>query len=99
MLEFNRLRIEQDQGEGSAAIDYRIVGERVESRAVRNGVAEKSWQPLTPEKLRAHVMAGTLLASWLRRRMGIHQLIRACQQDSPFFVRRDVPTEEDLTAA
>jgi hypothetical protein len=97
MLEFNRLRI--DQGDGCTAIDYRIVDERVESRAVRNGVAEESWQRLMPETLRSHVMAGTLLYRWLRRRMGIHPLIRACQPDSQFSENREAPMETDGTAA
>jgi hypothetical protein len=96
MLEFNRLRI--DQGDGSAAIDYRIEAGRIESRAVQNGV-EKPWQRLTPEDVRHHVMADTMLARWLRRRMGIHQLIRACQPDSSVFGGSESPIEADPAAA
>lgn len=97
MLEFNRLRIEK--GDGSTAMDYRIEGGCVESRAVRKGMVEKPWQRLEPEKLRSQVMADTLLAHWLRRRMGIHELIRACQQDSSVLVTGEAQTEADRTAA
>jgi hypothetical protein len=97
MLKINRLRI--DRADGSTAIDYRIQDGRVESRAVGNGLVEKPWQRLSPGELRSHVVANTLLARWLRRRMGIHQLIRACQQDSSVFVSREAPIEPDQTAA
>jgi hypothetical protein len=86
MLEFNLLRIEQN--DGSTVIEYRIEDGHVEGRTLRTGVVEKPWRPLTPEKLRSHVMAGTLLSRWLRRRMGIHQLVRACQQDQAFLENR-----------
>ena len=86
MLACNRLCI--DPSDGSPAVDYRIEDGRVESRgrelaAERIGTIERTWQPVTAEQLRSHVMAGTVVARWLRRRMGIHQLVRACNQDSP----------------
>jgi len=84
MLACNRLRI--DLGDGSPVVDYRIEGGRVESRTVdnaadRNGVVEKPWQRLTADQLCSHVMADTVVSRWLRRRMGMHQLIRACNHD------------------
>lgn len=87
MLACNRLRI--DPGDGSPAVDYRIEGGCVESRileeaAERIGAIEEPWQRLTPEQLRSHVMADTAVARWLRRRLGIFALIRACNQDSSF---------------
>jgi len=36
------------------------------------------WQRLTREQLISHVMGNTAVARWLRRRMGLHPLIRAC---------------------
>jgi hypothetical protein len=96
MLEFNRLRI--DQGADSEVIEYRIEAGRVEGRALRQGVAETAWQRLAPEKLRSHVMAGTMLACWLRRRMGVHELIRACQQDALPPASRDA-SQPNRTAA
>ena len=85
MLVCNRLCI--DPGDGSPAVDYRIEEGRVESRvrhaeAGRSGTIEKPWQPVTPEQLRRHVVTDTVVARWLSRRMGIHQLIRACNQDA-----------------
>jgi hypothetical protein len=87
MLAFNRLRI--DPGNGSPAVDYRIKEGFVESRTVETHVAKKStpsiekqWQRLTPEQLTSHVMADTVVLYWLRHRMGVHRLIRACNRDS-----------------
>jgi hypothetical protein len=79
MQNCNTLRI--DPADGSAVIEYRIDREHVESRQVRNG-RNRNWERLSPEQLTAHVLAETVLAYWLRRRMGLHQLIRACSPDS-----------------
>jgi hypothetical protein len=81
MLACNRLRI--DPCDGSPAVDYRIEDGCIESRtletATETGTAtEKQWQRLTPEQLSSHVMADTVVAHWLCRRMGVHRLIRAC---------------------
>lgn len=70
----NRLRIESENG--SAAIDYRIEKNRVESRRLNTG-----WRRLASEEISSHVMANTVVAEWLRRRMGLHKLLRACSPD------------------
>jgi|SRR5215472_455453 len=87
MLAFNRLRI--DPVNGSPAVDYRIKKGFVESRTVETDAAkngtpaiEKQWQRLTPEQLTSRVVADTVVLHWLRQRMGLHQLIRACNQHS-----------------
>jgi len=86
MLAVNRLRI--DPGNGSPAVDYRIENGFVETRtlerdAKRSTVAiEKQWQRLTPEQLTSRIMADAVLLRWLRYRMGVYRLIRACNQDS-----------------
>jgi hypothetical protein len=80
MLACNRLRI--DPGDGSPIAEYRIGNGWVEGRTL--GTAEcgtttdQRWQRLTPEQLTSHVMEGTVVARWLRKRMGLHSLVRAC---------------------
>ena len=96
MLEFNRLVID---GLGSGAVEYRIEDGRVESRTLRNGLSERPWLPVTPEKLRFHVMADTALSRWLSRRMGIHRLIRACQDESSFFAGNEPSMQKNQQAA
>ena len=101
MFAFNRLRI--DPGDGCPGVEYRIEDDQVDSRfldraAERSGAIEAPWQRLTPEQLRSHVMADTAVARWLCRRMGVHRLIRACNQDSAF-VDSDVQERRDRTAA
>lgn len=79
MIACNRLRI--DPGDGSAVMEYRIKDGVVESRAVvcdAGKNADMGWHKLTPADLSSHVHANTVLAHWLRHRMGLHKLIRAC---------------------
>jgi hypothetical protein len=71
-----------DSRDGSPTVDYRIEHGCVESRTLERGesgtITEKRWQRLTPAELSSHVMADTVVARWLCRRMGVHTLIRAC---------------------
>ncbi len=88
MLACNRLRI--DPGNGSPAVDYRIESGFVESRTVETdagetdaatrsmGAIERPWQRLTPWELTSRVMGDRVVARWLRHKMGLHGLVRAC---------------------
>jgi hypothetical protein len=81
MLTCNKLRI--DPGEGSAIVEYRIENGRVESRTLRSNKGDETgWQRLAPQQISLHVMANTVVAQWLRGRMGIHRLLRACTADA-----------------
>jgi hypothetical protein len=82
MLACNRLRI--DSGKGSPVLEYKIENDRVEGRefSFESG-DETGWQRLTSEQISSHVMADTVLARWLRGRMGLYRLLRACGGD-PF---------------
>ena len=80
----NILRI--DLGDGSPVVDYRIERDGVETRTLR-AENEKPWQRLTPEQLTSQVMGDTIVAHWLRCRMGIHDcsehaLLIVCNQQS-----------------
>jgi hypothetical protein len=82
MPQCNRLRI--DPRDGVHVVDYRIENGWVETRTLDCTDSSAAtgqqwqWQRLTPEELSFHVMADTVVARWLRRRMGVHQLIQAC---------------------
>lgn len=85
MLACNRLRI--DRGDGSPAVEYRIENDHVESRiledsAEMNSAIEPRWERLTPDQLTSEVVGATVISFWLRRRMGVHRLIRACSPPS-----------------
>jgi hypothetical protein len=81
MVACNRLRIEP--ADGSPPIDYRIVDRGVETRILRasEGMVEAQgqWQLLTPEELNSR-MTHTVVARWLRDRMGIYRLARVCNR-------------------
>jgi hypothetical protein len=79
MLACNRLRIDPD--DGSPVLEYRIENGSVEGRTAASEIgtqAEMGWHQLTADQISSHVMANTVIAEWLRRRMGLHQLLRAC---------------------
>jgi hypothetical protein len=81
----NRLHI--DPCDGSPVADYRIENGCVESRTLEAAPecgtgTDRRWQRLTPEQLTSHVMANTVLAQWLCRRMGVHTLVRACTESA-----------------
>src|SRR5215469_8060316 len=76
----NKLRI--DPNDGSPVLAYRIEDGRVERRtmempALAGAATEAQWQQLTTEQLASHVMANTVVAHWLYRRLGIFLLLRA----------------------
>ena len=102
MIECNRLRI--DSGDGSHAMDYRIQYGNVESRTLEagcetNGESENQWHRLTSDQLSSHVMADTVVARWLRRRMGTRRLIRACNQEPPSLPSNGAQAQHDQSAA
>jgi hypothetical protein len=68
------LRIDESDGQ---VIDYKIEDDGVEVRRS----SDDSWERLTPQQLTFHITTNPAIAHWLRRRMGVHQLVRACNQD------------------
>ena len=80
MLTWNTLRI--DGGDGSPILDYRIENGCVETRTLNRADVDtgSKWQPVAPEQLSFHIMTNTVVAQWLRRRMGVRQLLRACSR-------------------
>jgi len=79
MLRCKRLRIDSDQG----TVDYRIEDGAVETRTLGKSSADRSWRRLTSDQLSAHVESNTVVAQWLKRRMGVHRLVRACTDFRP----------------
>lgn len=88
MLTCNTLRI--DCGDGSPIVDYRIENDSVEYRILDRTTSDTDeWQSLTPQELSAQVRSNTVVAEWLRRRMGIHRLLRACNQNTAATEKHD----------
>jgi len=88
----NSLRI--DPGDGSPVMDYRIENGHIESRISFSPeeTTQSDWEAISPEELSEHVMSGTILSLWLRRRMGIFRLVRACSSDASSTNSSDSPT-------
>src|SRR5215472_3106569 len=75
----NKLRV--DPNDGSPVMEYRIEGGTVERRAFGNpqerGTLAARWERLTREQLASHLVANTVVAYWLCRRLGLDWLLRA----------------------
>ena len=81
MLACNTLRIDRD--DGASATEYRIEDGHVHTRILKaENPAIATWRRMTAEQLTAVVKSDALVAYWLRRRMGVHRLVRACSADS-----------------
>ena len=59
--------------------EYRIHNGDVEVRQLQYPIEEdRVWYRLTAEELKRHVDRNTVVAQWLKRRMGWRPLLRAC---------------------
>ncbi|HYA25767.1 MAG TPA: hypothetical protein VEF05_16505 [Terriglobales bacterium] len=86
-LTSKRLRLESENG--SPITEYSIENGTVAVRSVDlnrrsdpQQAEETSWQQLTPEQLRFHVERHTVVAEWLKRRLGWRRLLRECARDT-----------------
>jgi hypothetical protein len=74
------LRLEAANGSGIE--EYRIQDGDIEvrrvQRAVERGRSDDDWQLLTPRQLASHVQDNTVVAQWLRHRIGWRRLLLAC---------------------
>jgi hypothetical protein len=84
-LEPMHLRLEATDGNGE---EYRIYDGQVEVRQLEAAFDDDgAWRHVAPEELTLHVNRGTVLAEWLKQRLGWRRLLRACtpEQDLQLF--------------
>lgn len=81
------LRLEA--ADDSGVEEYRIYEDAVEVRQLRcgeekgdlelaGGNVSDEWQRLSPRELSLHVTKNTVVAQWLKHRLGWRRLLRAC---------------------
>ena len=77
------LRLEATDGSGGE--EYRIHGGDVEVRKMNRSAGEadpkrfdSDWQRLTPGELAGHVHGNTVVAQWLKHRIGWRRLLLKC---------------------
>jgi hypothetical protein len=76
--------------------EYRIYDGHVEVRQLQPSVDDDgSWRRLAPEELTLHVTRGSVVAQWLKQRLGWRRLLRACtpEQDLRLFEESSSPWE------
>lgn len=66
--------------DGRAAEEYRIRDGRIELRLLRSEDPDPdcAWRSLSSQDLSAHVMRNTIVAQWLKHRLGWRRLLQAC---------------------
>jgi len=84
-LESMHLRLEATDGvEGK---EDRIYDGQIEVRELQCSTDDDwCWHRVPPDELTAHVNAGTVLAEWLKRRLGWRRLLRACMAEQDLYL-------------
>jgi hypothetical protein len=79
-----------EAADGSGAEEYRVRDGDIEVRTVRRSgeyrassrdESDEDWQRLTARQLTTHVQGNTVVAQWLRHRIGWRRLILACTDE------------------
>lgn len=81
------LRLEGQNGR--VAEEYRIRDGQIEVRQF-SGFGEEGdvdWRSLSPQDLSSHVMRDTVVAQWLKHRLGWKRLLQACVSEDSFWNR------------
>jgi len=69
------LRLEAPNGSGGE--EYRIRDDEIEVRSVNRNVPD-DWQPLSSHELAEHVQHNSIVAQWLKHRIGWRRLLLKC---------------------
>jgi hypothetical protein len=97
-LEHMHLRLET--ADGANGEEYRIYDGQIEVRQLQSSSDDEwCWHRVTPEQLTAHVNAKTVVAEWLKRRLGWRRLLRACIADQDLYMFDEGATSTDRRAA
>lgn len=76
------------EGQDSRATEeYRIRDGQIELRLLPSSGDEDhcEWRTLSPQDLSAHVMRNTVVAQWLKHRLGWRRLLQACVAEDSFW--------------
>jgi len=97
-LEPMNLRLEAaDEAEGK---EYRIYDGQIEVRTLECSAEDDwCWHSVAPEELTAHVNSGTVLAEWLKTRLGWRRLLRACMAEQDLYLFESADHSLDQHAA
>ncbi len=90
------LRLETSDG----IEEYRIRNGDIEVRQLQYPAEEdRVWYRLTAEELKEHVNRNTVVAQWLKRRMGWRPLLRACVAEQNLYHPEEAENAPDRRAA
>jgi len=70
------LRLEAPDGSGGE--EYRIRDNEIQVRSVNSDLPDHDWQPLSSHELAEHVQNNSIVAQWLKHRIGWRRLLLKC---------------------
>src|SRR5947207_3060179 len=86
--------------DGRAVEEYCIHDGEVEARLLLGDARDDhEWHQLTPEQLIDHVNRDTVVAQWLKRRLGWQPLLRACGAQTVDHSSNSIDLRPDQRAA
>jgi hypothetical protein len=77
------LRLEA--ADGRVAQEYRIRDGQIEVRQLSGPADDHDWCSLSAQDLSSHVMRNTVVAQWLKHRLGWRRLLQACVAQDSFW--------------
>ena len=63
---------------------YRVSDGEIQVRQLKSGKDSGDWRTLSPAELTTQVEKKTILAQWLRQRLGWRVLLRSCVADQEY---------------
>ena len=91
------LRLEANNGSGGR--EYRIREGEIEFRPVNPSTYDDNWHPLSPDELSDHVQHNTIVAQWLKHRIGWRRLLLKCADQDTLEMYRVPENAVDRFAA
>ena len=73
------MNLRLEAADGSGGEEYRIREGEIEVRSVQPSAAyDDDWQPLSSDELAEHVQRNSVVAQWLKHRIGWRRLLLKC---------------------
>jgi hypothetical protein len=99
-MALERMHLRLEAANGAEGKEYRICDGQIEVRGLEcSSKDDWCWHRVTPEELTAHVNAGTVVAEWLKRRLGWRRLLRACMAEQDLYLFEAADRSPDHRAA
>jgi hypothetical protein len=78
-MELQPMCLRLEAQDGTALEEYRVRDGEIEVRQLQNATEDdREWHRVSPDELSSHVYRNTVVAQWLKYRLGRTRLLRRC---------------------